>query len=479
MNNRLVKNYLIFFTGTGLSAIAGLASSIIYNWTFSPDVLGRYSLVNTTYLVVYAFLCGWLASSFFRYYLEYKSAGQETNLFNVIFTMLICINAILVGLLFTLYSLIRDSDFLLMLFIFSFNILPRCLVDLFVSKFKLDNTMKGYFIITVINSFGTLGVSLVLIFAAGLGVMSLVIAPVVVNALVLLFLVLRFRSFFKFSFQKAIITDFWQYGGPLIITGLINVGLALSDRYLIRYFFTEREVGLYAYAYDLSEKFFKIFVNVFILTIQTYLMQVWHEDRNNYGLKVKTFTRYYYLAFIPLVFIVDTLLDFMFGVVLNQQYLEGRTFTLIVLAAMFFDGLISLANRGFAVHRKTVYLRNVAFGAVAINLLLNVTLMPVFGYKTAAYTTLAAYFAYVLLIYIFSIRKINWKWEFYDRVIFTTLPYWLAAYIIMRLVPSYPIKLALLVLFCLIYLLILPKDIKQLLSGYKNEALKLLKTKRS
>lgn len=477
MNNKLAKNYIIFFTGTGLSAVAGLASSVIYNWTFSPDVLGRYSLVNTTYLVVYAFLCGWLASSFFRYYLEYKAAGQETNLFNVIFTLLLCINAILILLLFILYRTIAGSDFLLMLFIFSFNILPRCLVDLFVSKFKLDNTMKGYFIITVTNSFGTLAISLLLIFAAGLGIMSLVIAPVVINLLVLFSLILRHRSFFKLSFNKAILADFWQYGGPLVITGLINVGLALSDRYLIRYFFTDQEVGLYSYAYDLSEKFFKIFVNVFILTIQTYLMQVWHEDKENYGLKVKTFTRYYYLAFIPLVFIVDTLLDFMFGVVLNKQYMDGRTFTLVVLFAMFFDGLINLANRGFAVNKKTAYLRNVAFVAVAINLTLNVTLMPVFGYKTAAYTTLAAYFAYVLLIYIFSIRKISWKWEFYDRIIFTIFPFWLTAYIIIRLVPTYPFKLVLLVLFCVIYLFILPKDIKQLISGYKNEALKLLKSR--
>ena len=474
MNNKLAKNYIIFFTGTGLSAVAGLASSIIYNWTFSPDELGRYSLVNTSYLVVYAFLCGWLASSFFRYYLEYKSNGQETNLFNVIFTLLLCVNAVFICLLFILYNIIAGSDFILMLFIFAFNILPRCLVDLFVSKFKLDNKMKGYFFITVINSFGTLAVSLLLIFVAGLGIMSLVIAPVVVNLLVLLSLVFKYRSFFKLSLNKAILADFWQYGGPLVITGLINVGLALSDRYLIRYFFTDHEVGLYSYAYDLSEKFFKIFVNVFILTIQTYLMQIWHEDKDSYGLKVKTFTRYYYLAFIPLIFIVDTLLDFMFGVVLNKEYIDGHTFTLVVLSAMFFDGLINLANRGFAVNKKTVYLRNVAFGAVAINLTLNVTLMPVFGYKTAAYTTLAAYFAYVLLIYIFSVRKINWKWEFYDRVIFTTLPYWLAAYIIMRLVPQYPLKLALLAIFCVIYLFILPKDIKLLIKSYKNEAFKLL-----
>lgn len=474
MNNKLAKNYIIFFTGTGLSAVAGLVSSIVYNWTFSPDVLGRYSLVNTSYLVLYAFLCGWLASSFFRYYLEYKSSGQETNLFNVIFTLLLCINAIVVSLLFILYRTIAGSDFLLMLFIFAFNILPRCLVDLFASKFKLDNTMKGYFIITVTNSFGTLAISLLLIFVAGLGIMSLVIAPVIVNLLVLMSLILKYRSFFTFSFNKIILADFWQYGGPLVITGLINVGLALSDRYLIRYFFTDKEVGLYSYAYDLSEKFFKIFVNVFILTIQTYLMQVWHENKDSYSLKVKSFTRYYYLAFIPLIFIVDTLLDFMFGVVLNKEYIDGRTFTLVVLFAMFFDGLINLANRGFAVHKKTVYLRNVAFGAVAINLTLNVILMPVFGYKTAAYTTLAAYFAYVLLIYFYSIRKINWKWEFYDRVILTVLPYWAAAYILMRLITQYPLKLALLAVFCVIYLFILPKDIKQLLLSYKNEATKIL-----
>ena len=478
MNNKLVKNYIIFFTGTGLSAVAGLTASIIYSWTFSPDELGRYSLVSTSYLVVYAFLCGWIASSFFRYYLEYKSAGQETNLFNVIFTLLLCMNAVFISLLFILYNIIPNSDFLLMFFIFAFNILPRCLVDLFVSKFKLDDTMKGYFIITVINSFGTIAISLLLIFAAGLGIMSLVIAPVVVNFLILMSLILKYRSFFKLNFSKVILADFWQYGGPLIITGLINVGLSLSDRYLIRYFFTEFEVGLYTNAYDLSEKFFKIFVNVFILTIQTYLMQVWHKEKDSYGLKVKTFTRYYYIAFIPLIFIVDILLDFMFGVVLNKEYIDGKTFTLVIVFAMFFDGLINLANRGFVVHKKTVYLRNVAFGAVAINLMLNITLMPVFGYKTAAYTTLVAYFAYVLLIYIFSIRKINWKWEFYDKVIFTVFPFWLTAYIVIRLVPLYWLKLALLAVFCLIYLLILPKDIKQFIAGYKKEALNMLSTMR-
>lgn len=475
MNTKLVRNYVIFFMGTGLSAVAGLASSIIYNWNFAPELLGRYSLVNTTYLVMYAFLCGWLASSFFRYYLRYKSEDREAGLFNVIFTVLLTLNIAVIILLFILYFFVAGSDFTMMIFIFAFNILPRCLVDLFVSKFKLDNTMKGYFIITVINSFGTLGVSVLLIFVGGLGILSLILAPVIVNALVLLALLLRYKSFFRLSFDAGILKDFWSYGGPLIITGLINVGLALSDRYIIKFFFTDREVGIYSYAYDLSEKFFKIFVNVFILTIQTYLMQVWHEDRDNYGKAVKAFTRYYYIAFIPLIFIVDIILDFMFNHILNSQYIEGRYFTLIVLAAMFFDGLVSVANRGFAVHKKTYYLRNAAFIAVAANLALNFTLMPALGYMTAAYTTLAAYSLYVIIIYILSVKKINWKWEFYDRVLITSAGYWIGAYVIIRLVPFYFLKLPLLAASCALYLLILPKDIKELLRGYKNGLAGLLK----
>jgi O-antigen/teichoic acid export membrane protein len=472
MNTSLAKNYAVFFTGTGLSAVAGLASSIIYNWTFPPELLGRYNLVNSSWLVLYAFICGWLISSFFRYYLEYRNFLQQSQLFNVIFSILLTANIVLLLLLFTIYSFVNSNEYCFMIFVFAFNILPRCLVELFSTKFKLDNSMKGYFLITVFNSFGIPAISLVLIFAAGLGIFSLILAPVAVNGLIILLLALKYRSFFKLSFNKGIIKDFWQYGGPLIVTGLINVGLALSDRYIVRYFFSDREVGIYSYAYDLSEKFFKIFVNVFALTIQTYLMQVWQDRRDDYNKAVKTFTRYYYIAFIPLVFIVDILLDFMFGNILNKQYIEGRNFTLVVLAAMFFEGLLNIANRGFAVHKKTKYLRNAALIAVIINILLNLTLMPVFGFATAAYTTLAAYISYLVLVYVFSVKKINWRWEFYNKVILTSGSFWIAAYLLIRHIPLYSVKLALLALFCILYLFILPKDVKQLLNNYKHVLLK-------
>lgn len=477
MNTKLAKNSVIFFIGTGISAFAGLIASFIYNRTFPPEILGKYNLVNATFAVFYAFLCGWIASSFFRYYLEYKSNNRQIQLFNVIFTILLSLNIFLLLILFAIYRLAATSEYILMILIFAFNILPRCMVELFNNRFKLDNTMKGYLFLTALNSFGTLAVSLLLIFLIHLGIYSLILAPVLMNGSILVYFILRYNKFFRFSFDKFILSNLWVYGGPLMITGLVNVGLALSDRYVIKLFFSDREVGIYSNAYDWSEKFFKIFAGIFALTIQTYLMQVWHENRENYNRMVKTFTRYYYAAFIPLIFIVDIVLDFMFNNILNKAYLEGRNFILVILIAMFFDGLTNIANRGFAVHKKTVYLRNVALVAAIVNIALNFIFMRRFGYMTAAYTTLAGYVLYVFLIYIYSKKKINWKWEFYDKSIITTTAYWLAGYIIMRLIPSYPAKLSFLVIFCIPYLFIMPEDIRELLLTYSKGFIRKLSGK--
>ena len=98
--------------------------------------------------------------------------------------------------------------------------------------------------------------------------------------------------------------------------------------------------------------------------------------------------------------------------------------------------------------------------------------MPVLGYMTAAYTTLAAYILYLVLVYIFSIKKINWKWELYDKTILTSSSFWIAAYLLIRHIPLYPVKLVLLALFCILYLFILPKDIKALLNNFKHSLLK-------
>lgn len=475
MNNKLAKNYIIFFFATFLSGVAGLAASVFYNRIFSPSTFGKYVSVSATYSVLFLSLCGWIISSFFRYYLEYKASNRQEQLFNSIFSLLSLINLALLALLFSIYKWVFSSEVVFLVFVYSFNILPKCLVDLFTTKFKLEDWMKGYFLVTVISSFGNLAVSVFYIIVAGLGIVSLILAPITVNGLILLFFFLKYRAYFRFDYNSAVLKDFWQYGGPLIVTGLINVALAISDRYIIRYFFTDREVGIYGFSYDMSEKFFKVFVNVFGLTIQTYLMQVWQNQRENYNAAVKTFTRYYYTAFIPLVFAVQIVLDFAFNNVFNREYIEGRNLTLIVLAAMFFEGLIYIANRGFAVNKKTQYLRNIAFAAITVNIVLNIVFMPIFGYIVAAVTTLIAYAVYIWLIYVYSLKKINWKWEFYDKTIFISGLYWVAAYVLIRLTGGYVIQFALLAAVSVFYLFLLPGDIKQLLNSYKDGLLSRFK----
>jgi O-antigen/teichoic acid export membrane protein len=465
----------VFFAATVLNALAGLAAVMIYTAIFPPDLYGKYELVNTTYLVFYAFLCGWISSSFFRYYLEYKTENKQEQLFGSIFSMLLIINALLLVIFFIAYKFFIRQEIMMMVLIFAFNLLPRCLIDLFTTKFKLDDSMKGYFFITVANSIGNLAISVFLITVSKIGIAALVISPTIVSGLILLLLIVRHRTFFRFRFDKGIMADFWEYGGPLIITGLINISLSISDRYIIRYFFSDREVGIYGFSYSMSERFFRIFVNVFALTIQTYLMQVWHRNKENYNSAVKTFTRYYYILFIPLIFIVQTILDFMFHNIFNKSYLEGQSLTLVVLLAMFVEGLINIANRGFTVNKRTDYLRNVSFVAILLNLLLNFLLVPVFGYATAAYTTLGAYMVYLWLIYVYSVRKINWKWEFYDKSLLTSGAYWTASYLVIRFSPGYIAKFAVLAVACILYLLVLPGDIKQLIRTYSRAFLDKLK----
>ena len=94
---------------------------------------------------------------------------------------------------------------------------------------------------------------------------------------------------------------------------------------------------------------------------------------------------------------------------LGPSFFEGHRIMALVVAGVAFWNLGMYVHKPFEFHERTLTLFILSFTAAALNLGLNVLLVPRFGYVGAAYATLASYLGYVLVVAIRGRRLLTWS----------------------------------------------------------------------
>ena len=80
------------------------------------------------------------------------------------------------------------------------------------------------------------------------------------------------------------------------------------------------------------------------------------------------------------------------NIFLPQKFHESYIIVTPVVVGCIFLGLFNIYAQYIGYTKKTVYSSVVLLSSGIINILLNVWLIPIFGYQIAAYTTLISYF---------------------------------------------------------------------------------------
>jgi len=178
--------------------------------------------------------------------------------------------------------------------------------------------------------------------------------------------------------------------------------LSGSDRYVIEFFRGTAEVGLYSMGYGIADKSINVLVTSFILAVGPTLFNTWESKNREITAKLLSqLTRYFIIIVLPATIGVSVLSEPICKLLTTSVYYSSFIVLPFVAVGAFLYGLTLLANIVLKIARKTTIMaRNYLLAGIG-NIILNILLVPKFGFIAAAFTTALSY-GILLILNIFS-----------------------------------------------------------------------------
>jgi O-antigen/teichoic acid export membrane protein len=243
-----------------------------------------------------------------------------------------------------------------------------------------------------------------------MGIEGILIAGVISSAVTGIFLVVYMLRRIRLTFSFGLLKSMLGYSFPLVWSWAGMYVLHFGDRFLLQRLATLSAVGIYALAYK-----FGIMANTLILTP---FNLTWAPKRFEVVKEAdapRTFSHIF--TYISLVQIwaglgVAVLIKDALKVMSEPEYHSAFLYVPVLIAGYFFYGTYSFIQFGVLLKKKTKYLGGLSLLMAAVNIGLNLLLIPPLGVWGATLATFISYAMLAALIYPISQRLYYIPYQF-------------------------------------------------------------------
>lgn len=239
-----------------------------------------------------------------------------------------------------------------------------------------------------------------------IGVGYIFISNLVASAISLLMLLPVFQQF-RVSINLALWRSMMVYALPLLFAGFAGAINEAADRQLLKYLLPEDEafgqLGVYGACYKLSI-FMTLFIQAFRYGAEPFFFSYF---KNENARQVYARIMDYFLLAMCVIFVgLNVFLEPIARIFLpNPAYREGLFVVPILLLANLFLGLYLYLSVWYKLSDQTKYGAYISLLGAFLTIVLNIWWIPLWGYVGAAWATLAAYGAMMVISYMLGQRK--------------------------------------------------------------------------
>ena len=379
----------------------------LYTRHLTTDQLGISDSVTNLTSLVFPILTLGLDSAFSAFYFEKNEPDRGKKVYSTLSTMFLFLGLVAASLSLLSVPLSRllfhGSGYqgLVVMAFFSLAVnlwyLPLSL------ELRMKNRMLAFGIANLSASLAMILLNILFVAVFKMGEQALILSSLLSGLLQLLILFLFVRRVPKREeVDRKLLRDMLRFSLPLVPMSVLNWVLAISDRYVLLHFHGEGIVGVYGVAMRFVTVL-NVVISAVAMAYTTFAFQTKDED----GAKKK----YYYVFQTEAVFLLLMCSAIsMFGpeairlMSSDESYYSAAEPLRDLLFAQAIYAMSNVVGYGINFAKKSVfYLISVTVGVV-LNLGLNFLLIPEYGMKAAALTTLLGYLAVFVLVYIFSER---------------------------------------------------------------------------
>jgi O-antigen/teichoic acid export membrane protein len=195
------------------------------------------------------------------------------------------------------------------------------------------------------------------------------------------------------DFSPPLYQQLVSFGIPMMIgyemSGLV---LAVGDRYVIDGMIGEAPLGLYAAAYNLCQYVQAVFIASVGQAIMPIYMDMWDREGPAQASDfISRSLRRYVLFGAPVVAGLAAVGPELLPSLASEKYASAGVILPWVIAGMVVDGTNAMVGAGLFIHRKTRAIMAIVMSCAALNIGLNILLIPRIGVLGSAIATLVSY----------------------------------------------------------------------------------------
>lgn len=410
----LFRNLAIYGLGDVATSLISLLLLPVYTRYLTPSDYGIIAMLLTIEAAAKILFRWGVDTAFMRLYYDCADQRARQKLASTIFFFLAAVNGSLLaagiaasgwlsGQLFgtsayaLLVALMIANTFVVGFYFIPFQVL------------RIGERSGQFIALVFARSAGTLVMRLVLVIGAGMGVLGVVVADVIVTAVFTIVLGRWFAPLIRPVFSRPLLRQALGFGLPRIPHSIAHQVMGLADRYFLNAFGTLRDVGVYSIGATFGLAL-KLFLSAFEYAWTPFFLGAMHEpDAKRIYSTVST----YVLA--VLVLLTAGLCavgpDLVRLATTEEFHAAGAVTPWIALGVMF-QGIYLVGSIGLIITRRTSRYPISTGVAAASSVAANALLIPAFGLMGAAWANTIAYATLAGVTVWFSSREypIQYEW---------------------------------------------------------------------
>lgn len=416
-----IKGTSIIFLGAIIGTVLGLLSTIIIARYYSVEEFGLYSIG----LVIISIFMGILHIGIFegspRCISYYRGKSDHKTIQRIIYSsfQIILISSILFSiLLYAASDFIGDQIFNIdglseTLKIMSFCLPFWAIIRLIINIYRGYESVKENVIFTdiTLRAFRVGLFSIALIFSLSFNsilfffVLSMVFTAILAIIYFYRYAPINLSKGGSITTTKALISFSW----PLIFTGLGWFFITGADKIMLGIITSSYEVGLYNVATTLGT-YVTIFLSASLFIYQPISTRLIAE-KNIQELKrhYQIITKWIFTITFPLIIILIIIPDFVITLLYGEKYIQAMYALQLISIAYFVHTLLGPNGATIVSFGKTKVIMHISIIGGALNIGLNIILIPIFGIEGAALSTMVTLIIINILqgFYLYSISSIH------------------------------------------------------------------------
>lgn len=404
LKHRATKDIFWYSLGTFVPILVSLIRSPVFTRYFTAEEYGYYSLVFVAYSIFSIFLYSWLKNCIWRFYNHYKNTNKLNEFFS---------NLGLLYLLFTLVFIIitivwsSSSNSTMVKHLTILICIHLCIsspINYIIIVYRLELHSRKYNIIQISRTLISFLIQFYLTYGRHFRIETIPISSIIIDLIILVIILPPFikqRIIRLKNYSSLILKKIFSYALPGIVSSLTMLILISSDRYMIAYFGTIKEVGIYNQVYNLSNVSIMALINLFFAIINPYFIR---ELENNFSESNKTTQNYivvFILLILPLTVCFSLFAPQVAQILLGKEFQPGYDLIPWIMFSSFIYGLALFSENRLKMqsHYRSIVISFII--SAGLNIILNIIFLPIFSYKFAAISTLISYiflFTYLLVL---------------------------------------------------------------------------------